>query len=76
MPEKLKPEDVKRLIGIMAKLAIVEDDPPLFLRNLVTEATLPTYWVAEVAILPKNINLAATKLIRWAEAKGINPENT
>lgn len=75
MQESLKVQDVNQLIDIMADLATVEDVPVQFFKSLVSDAELPKNWVQELGQWPSNNRNAAQRLIKWAEAKGINPNN-
>lgn len=75
MQENLKVQDVNLLIDIMADLATVVDVPAQFFKSLVRDAELPENWVQELGQWPPNNRIAAQYLIKWAEAKGINPKN-
>lgn len=75
MQENLSSKDVNRLINIMAELATVENDSTQFFRFVTNDADLPKNWVQELGQWPMNNRIAAQRLIKWAESKGINPRN-
>ena len=71
----VKVQDANLIIDIMADLAGDFDVPAQFFKALVNDAELPKNWVQELGQWPPNNRIAAQRLIKWAEAKGINPNN-
>jgi endonuclease G, mitochondrial len=75
LQESLKVQDANRIIDIMADLAVNFDVPAQFFKSLVSDAELPKNWFQELGQWPPDNRIAAQRLIKWAEAKGINPNN-
>jgi hypothetical protein len=72
---KLSNMDVERIANILAIQAAAADDPVLYLRDLVMRAELRPQWRLQViARLGGDLARACRDLVRWAESKGLNPD--
>jgi Trypsin-like peptidase domain len=70
------PADVDRLASVIAGQAAVADQPDGYLRDLIRRAGLPERMTLQVVGRRfGDLGVGARELVRWADAKGRNPQN-
>jgi endonuclease G, mitochondrial len=77
MARQLKPRDVKQLAEVLGKQAVVfPGGVPAYYQDLVQRANIPESWKREIAgVWTGSADFDARRLVRFAEAKGINPRD-